>query len=102
MGAILFIGDELTAAGYRLAGVRVRIASADAVRSVLADVDVDEETEVALILLTASLAAALHPKDLARRLKRSVPLLQIVDELGLGAEPPNLAREIRLSLGVEP
>ena len=97
MGALVFIGDELTAAGYRLAGAQVRIADPTTVRAALDELPDD----VALVLLGATVAAALSPKELARRLALGSPLLAIVEDLGGVGETPNLGREVRVALGVE-
>ena len=65
--APVFIGDELTAAGYRLAGARTYVPG----EGELIDVFERASGEAEVVLITAELAARLPPSGCARRRSRS-------------------------------
>jgi vacuolar-type H+-ATPase subunit F/Vma7 len=96
---IYYIGDEATAAGYRLAGAEVRVpAAAEAPevfrRAQAADAD--------LILLSAELAGTLPPDELEAAVQAERPLVAIVADVHGRHAPPDVARDVRLALGIEP
>jgi vacuolar-type H+-ATPase subunit F/Vma7 len=98
MANVLYLGDEATAAGYRLAGVETLVPDPAEVAPALQRAGADG---VELILLSSRLASGLSPDELERALARVAPLLAIVpDAFGHGA-PPDLAREVRSALGIE-
>jgi vacuolar-type H+-ATPase subunit F/Vma7 len=96
---IYYIGDEATAAGYRLAGAEVRVPSAaeapEVFRRLLA-----EDTD--LVLLSAEFAAVLPPAELEAAVLGDRPLVAIVPDAYGRHAPPDVAREVRLALGIEP
>ena len=99
MARVYYIGDEATAAGYRLAGAEVRVP-ADAE---LADVfRRARESGADLILLSAQYAGALPPGELDAALLADHPLVAIVPDAHGRHAPPDVAREVRLALGIEP
>ena len=69
MNEPIFIGDELTGAGFRLAGIRVVEAAADTVESVFRRALDDAQ----LVILTAGVATDL-PADLVGRPVDADPL----------------------------
>jgi vacuolar-type H+-ATPase subunit F/Vma7 len=97
MGAPTFLGDELTSAGFRLAGMRVVDAVPDRLEA-----DFLEAVAVApLVIITASVAGRLPAQLLDRALRRARPPVAIVPEV-VGETPmPDLEREVRIALGVE-
>jgi len=96
MQSILFLGDELTAAGLRLAGVAVRVvAPAEAAAAVGAVGD-----EVELLLLGAEVAAALDPQALEQLLARPRPLCLVVPDPRGRAAAVDPAAALRRLLGV--
>ena len=99
MARIYYIGDEATAAGYRLAGAEVRVPSAaeapEVFRRVLA-----EDTD--LVLLSAEFAAVLPTAELEAAVLGDRPLVAIVPDAHGRHAPPDVAREVRLALGIEP
>jgi vacuolar-type H+-ATPase subunit F/Vma7 len=97
MTGIVVIADELTAAGFRLAGARVLVTDASDAAAALAEA----RTNATLVLVTAPLARALPPAVLAQALTDSAPLTIVVDDLGGTVAPPDLDREMRTALGVE-
>ena len=99
MARVYYIGDEATAAGYRLAGAEVRVPTAEEAAEVLrrahaADTD--------LILLSAEFAAALPPAELEAAVQGDRPLVAIVPDVYGRHPPPDVARDVRLALGIEP
>jgi vacuolar-type H+-ATPase subunit F/Vma7 len=99
MANILYIGDEVTAAGYRLAGVETLVPDpADGI-SVLQPAATGAAE---LILLSSTLASGLPPAELVQALARGTPLLAIVPDVFGRATPPDLAHEVRSALGIEP
>ncbi|MFO1408155.1 MAG: hypothetical protein U1F08_11570 [Steroidobacteraceae bacterium] len=94
-----YIGDEPTALAYRLAGVEARVPGAGETPQVYARA-VEDGAE--LVLLSPANAAELDPADLATALVSLRPLVAIVGDVR-GREPvPDVAREVRLALGLEP
>jgi vacuolar-type H+-ATPase subunit F/Vma7 len=94
---VAYIGEELDAAGYRLAGVDARVPRPggeaecfDAARS-----------EAALVLLSRASAARIPAESLEAALAAASPLVVIVPEPGSGEEPASPAEKVRRLLGVE-
>ena len=99
MARIWYIGDEATAAGYRLAGAEVRVPAAAEVPEVFRHV---RTADAELILLSAKSAGALPPEELDEALMGTRPLVAIVPD-AYGRHPaPDVARTVRLALGIEP
>jgi vacuolar-type H+-ATPase subunit F/Vma7 len=98
MARIVFIGGEATAAGFRLAGVDTRIATPGDAAQQLRRARAEASD---CVLLDGSLVAGVPPGELESALLADAPaLLVIPDVTGRGA-PPDLAHEVRLSLGIE-
>lgn len=99
MARVYYIGDEATAAGYRLAGAEVRVPStaevADAFRRA-------RESEADLILLSAEFAGTLPAEEFEAALLAERPLVAIVADAHGRHATPDVAREVRLALGIEP
>lgn len=99
MARIYYIGDEATAAGYRLAGAEVRVPSlAEAAETFRRA----HEHETDLILLSAEIAAALPREELEAAVLGERPLVAIVPDAHARHAPPDVARDVRLALGIEP
>lgn len=97
MARLAFIGDELTAAGFRLAGASTHTPDKPQTSEVFARVS----QECELLLMTAAYAQALPPDVLQAALRESEPLVLIVPDV-LGAHrPPDLVREVDRALGIE-
>jgi vacuolar-type H+-ATPase subunit F/Vma7 len=92
---IAFIGEELPAAGYRLAGAAVRTPRAGeelaALQATL--------TEADLVLVSARLAARIDPAALETVLAAPHPLTLVVAELDGEALRPDAAERARRLLG---
>lgn len=99
MARVYYIGDEATAVGFRLAGAEVRVPSAgeaaDAFRRA-------RESEADLVLLSAELVDALPPGELEAAVLGDRPLVAVVPDVHARHVAPDIAREVRLALGIEP
>ena len=99
MARVYYIGDEATAAGYRLAGAEVRVPTAENAAEVFRrarDADAD------LILLSAEFAGARPPGELEAAVQGERPLVAVVPDAHGRHAPPDVARDVRLALGIEP
>jgi vacuolar-type H+-ATPase subunit F/Vma7 len=98
MAHVVYIGDEVTAAGFRLAGIDARViepgAAADELRRA--------RTEGAeLVLLSGMLQEFVPPAELAVVLEAPVPPVMIVGDVCGRSVLPDLTREVRGTLGIE-
>jgi vacuolar-type H+-ATPase subunit F/Vma7 len=99
MARVWYIGDEATAAGYRLAGAETRIPAAGETSEVYRRAIADGAD---LILLAADRAAELDPVELEAALVALAPLTAIVPDVFGRHVPPDVERQVRLALGIEP
>lgn len=99
MARIYYIGDEATAAGYRLAGAEVRVPTTDDAVEVFRRA---RAAETDLVLLSAEFAAALPLEELEAAVQGERPLVAIVPDAHGRHAPPDVARDVRLALGIEP
>ncbi|MBF0626625.1 MAG: V-type ATP synthase subunit F [Magnetococcales bacterium] len=99
MTAPLFIGDEVSAAGWRLAGVRVVIPEPGQEATTVTRALTEGET---LTLLSSTCASRLPPALLDRFLTATTPLTLVVPDLQGRTPPPDLAARVRRRLGMTP
>ena len=99
MARVLYLGDEVTAAGLRLAGVETRVL--DPGQAATAAVRESLEEEHDCVLVSAALAASLAPSQLHDALRQERPLLAIVPDVRSAERPPDLTAEVRDALGLE-
>ena len=97
MGATIFIGDELTAAGFRLTGVETMTPGPDAVQQALRDA----RQRAALVIITASFSLRLPSPELEAALLAEEPIVTVVSDVLSRVRPPDLARRLRIALGIE-
>ncbi len=97
MPAPVYLGDELSAAGYRLAGAIVRTPRAGEEAAALAWA----RANAPLVLLSASVAAGIAEAVLRSALSALAPLVLIVPDLQGDAPLPDLAARLRGQLGLE-
>lgn len=97
MASTAFIGDELSAAGFRLAGVSTYSPAREHVAETFARARQDRE----LLLMTEAYARELPNSVLQAALRESKPLLLVVPDLRLRVLPPDLGRSVDLALGIE-
>jgi vacuolar-type H+-ATPase subunit F/Vma7 len=99
MAAPVFIGDEWTAAGWRLAGCEIRCPDASA-EAVAAAVNDARSPDVPLLLITGELAALLAPDRLAAmRAGLQPPVIVVGDAAGRGGVD-EVTGDIRERMGV--
>jgi vacuolar-type H+-ATPase subunit F/Vma7 len=93
-----YIGDEVTAAGYRLAGAQARIPAEGEATAAF------EEARALspLVLVSAAVAAKVDPAMLRNALMALAPLVLIVPDAQGGVPLPDLAARLRGQLGMEP
>lgn len=93
---VAVIADEITGAGWRLAGARVLTPEpaelGEHFRAALLEAD--------LVLITAAMAAAVPDLPLRAALLSERPLLLVISDLGHLREPPDLEVEVRRTLGM--
>jgi vacuolar-type H+-ATPase subunit F/Vma7 len=99
MTAIWFVGDAITAMGYRLAGAAVVSPEITETRDALARVMAEQPL---VVLLSAEHASELEPAERAALLGRTDPLVWIVPDVQGRAAFYDVARRARAVLGSEP
>jgi vacuolar-type H+-ATPase subunit F/Vma7 len=97
MTTIAYLGDEVSAAGYRLAGARVRTPAPEEARTALAEAC----GQAQLVLLSSRLAAAIGEQPLRAALSAMSPLVLIVPDPEGGVPVPDLAARLHAQLGLE-
>lgn len=96
MSLPVYIGDEVSAAGFRLAGLQVRVPEADELMATLRRAAEDSP----LMLISARIAQQLPAEELNELLAGVSPAVVIVPDV-LGQAPmPDLATRLRRQLGV--
>lgn len=97
MGAAIFIGDELSASGFRLAGIEAVVPKPDAIGPAFADA----RARGSLIIVTAELARRLPPPLLEAAMLAETPALAIIPDVTFRTVPADLTRRLRSVLGIE-
>ncbi len=97
MDAIVFIGDELTAAGFRLAGIETIVPPAEDVAPAFAEA----AGRAGLVIITAALAHQIPRGELDAAMAAEAPAVAIIPDVLFAAPPPDLARRLRQILGIE-
>jgi vacuolar-type H+-ATPase subunit F/Vma7 len=96
--APLFLGDEIAAAGWRLAGLRT--FGCEPGRE---DAAFEHALgEASCVLLSAACAARIDAPRLQRALAATAPLVVVVPDLQGRAPLPDLAERLRAQLGMAP
>jgi len=96
MTACVFMGDEVSAAGFRLAGIVVHVPTRSA--ALVLFETLCEEAE--LILLTAEVAEWLPSERLRVALHSVRPLVLVVADIRGLRQPPDVAGVLRRQLGM--
>ena len=96
MVAPVFIGDEVTAAGFRRAGVRVRTPQEGDLQGVLEWAN----SSTSLIYITAEYAAFLNDEQQNRLLAQLYPPVVVIPDIRSNTPVQDLARRLRAQLGV--
>ena len=97
MTTAVYLGDEVSAAGYRLAGATVRTPAPDQAAAAL----VEACAQAQLVLLSSRLAAAVGERSLRDALSVTAPLVLLVPDLEGEVPVPDLAERLRAQLGLE-
>lgn len=91
-----FIGDEVTAAGFRLAGVEVHVPAPADLPGLLRRLS----GEARLILITAEAARWLPPRVLEQALAADRPLVLVIADVRGRCRPPDAGAALRRQLGM--
>jgi vacuolar-type H+-ATPase subunit F/Vma7 len=97
MGAPIYLGDEVSAAGYRLAGALVRTPRAGEEAAALAWA----RSHSPLVLVSTAVAAGIAEVVLREAASAPAPLVLIVPDLQGEVPLPDLATRLRAQLGLE-
>jgi len=97
MPAAVYLGDAVSAAGFRLAGALVRTPSAGEEASALAWA----RAHAPLVLLSSSVASHIGEAVLRAALSALAPLVLIVPDLHGEVPLPDLAARLRSQLGLD-
>ena len=96
MSVPVYIGDAVSAAGYRLAGLRVHVPDT---AELLMQIE-QAAADASLVLLGADLAAQLPVAALDRLLSAVAPAVVVVPDVRGQAVLPDLVNRLRQQLGV--
>jgi vacuolar-type H+-ATPase subunit F/Vma7 len=94
---VAYIGNEIDAAGYRLAGVDARVPRAGGEAECFAAA----RSEYALVLMDGAIAARIPAETLEAALAAPAPLVMIVPGSTPGEGPASAAEKVRRLLGAE-
>jgi vacuolar-type H+-ATPase subunit F/Vma7 len=97
MATPVYVGDEVTAAGFGLAGLRVRVPERGDEARALASA----RAEAPLVLVSATVAARIATDELRAALAALTPLVLVVPDLDRATPLPDLALRLRKQLGLE-
>lgn len=97
MAQPVLISDRLTAAGFRLAGVRPLVTSAEDAAAVFREaLGLDGP-----VMITAELARHVPQAQLAKAIGAADPPVAVIPDIVRRVEPPDMDAEVRRALGVE-
>jgi vacuolar-type H+-ATPase subunit F/Vma7 len=97
VSAPIYLGDEVGAAGYRLAGARVRTPPRGEARAALERA----LSEAPLVLVSATVAAGIGEPILRLALAATAPLVLVVPDVNGTTPLPDVAVRMREQLGLE-
>jgi vacuolar-type H+-ATPase subunit F/Vma7 len=94
--AVVYIGDELGAAGYRLAGAQVIVPDAGGETAALESA----RAQGWLVLLCAAVARRVEPETLRQATAALAPLTLVVPDMQGQVPTGDLAQRLRAQLGL--
>lgn len=97
MSDIVFIGDEVSATAYRLAGIAVIAVGPEETATVL---DEEISPDAGLVLLASPHAASMSMEELSRRMRHARPPLMVVEDVAGTTALPDFVTMLRRRLGV--
>jgi len=92
----VFIGDEVSAAGFRLAGVRIRTPQAEELPSVIAWA----KKNTSLILITQEYLNQLNKAEQQQLVRLLDPPVAVIPDINSKTPLVDLATQLRSQLGV--
>jgi vacuolar-type H+-ATPase subunit F/Vma7 len=95
-GFCAFIGDEVTAAGFRLAGARVLTPEQETLAATFAELVADYE----LVLVTAEFAARLPDRQVRLAQLGGAALVLVIPDVRGDRQPEDLRHAVRRQLGL--
>jgi len=95
-----YIGDEVSAAGYRLAGLNVTITDAAITGDSLLTLIRQAGARAPLVLIGSDTANRLRPAELDALLAGIEPALVIVPDVRCRAPVPDLTARLQAQLGI--
>jgi vacuolar-type H+-ATPase subunit F/Vma7 len=94
----IYIGDEASAAGYRLAGLATIVAEAGSEARAFAQA----VNEAALVLVSSAVAARIDVARINLAASAMTPLVAIVPALDSEAAFPDIGAQLRAEIGLAP
>ena len=93
----VYLGDEVTAAGYRLAGVEIRMPAREDANAAFDDAC----AHAPLVFVSAAIAMHINAAGMRAALAAARPLVLIVPDMQGAVARPDLAARLRGQLGME-
>lgn len=97
MTAPIYLGDEASAAGWRLAGIDARVPPPGGEAEAFAAA----RAQAPLVIVSADVAARLGAEAMGAALAALAPLTLVVPDLAASVPLRDIAREMRGELGLE-
>jgi vacuolar-type H+-ATPase subunit F/Vma7 len=97
MGAAIFIGDELSASGFRLTGIETLVPEPDAVGAAFEEA----RSRGSLVIVTAEVARHIPAPQLEAAMLAEQPAITIIPDVLFSAPAPDLTRKLMSVLGIE-
>jgi vacuolar-type H+-ATPase subunit F/Vma7 len=97
MAGFVFIGDEATCTGFRLAGIETHMPTLDGTSETFSAALSDAD----LVIITAEYAKHLPHAELEAAMAAESPAVVVIPDLRERETPPSLTAGIRETLGIE-
>ena len=97
MSRVAFIGDEITAAGYRLGGAEVFCPSSAKTHKTFVEVC----AKVDVVMITAEAAGHIPAAYMADAQTGTSPLVMVVEDARARVSPPDLEKQMHTILGLD-
>ncbi len=97
MGTAIFIGDELSASGFRLTGIGTLVPKSDAVGAAFEAA----RSRCSLVIITADIAQHIPAAQLEAAMLAEEPTIAIIPDVLFSAPVPDLIGKLRSALGIE-
>jgi len=97
MSRVAFIGDEISAAGYRLAGAAVFCPASSEVLKTFNEASAQAD----VVMITAEAARLIPEAQLSDALVATKPLVMIIEDVRARVSPPDLEKQMHAILGLD-